>query len=127
MVSRRLLAALSAAAALLLLPGGTLEAETKETVGIVPAGRDGLKGVVSDIVTGEPLIGAGILIEGTSRGTVTDLDGTYVLPLSQGTHTLSVTYIGYTTVTLDITVGPDGNGKVQAPDDTSIALTGQGW
>ena len=126
MVSRRLLAALSAAAALLLLPGGTLEAETKETVGIVPAGRDGLKGVVSDIVTGEPLIGAGILIEGTSRGTVTDLDGTYVLPLSQGTHTLSVTYIGYTTVTLDITVGPDGNGKVQAPDDTSIALTGQG-
>lgn len=126
MVSRRLLAALSAAAALLLLPGGTLEAETKETVGIVPAGRDGLKGVVSDIVTGEPLIGAGILIEGTSRGTVTDLDGTYVLPLSQGTHTLSVTYIGYTTVTLDITVGPDGNGKVQAPDDTSVALTGQG-
>lgn len=125
MVSRRLLAAFSAAA-LLLLPGGTLEAETKETVGIVPAGRDGLKGVVSDIVTGEPLIGAGILIEGTSRGTVTDLDGTYVLPLSQGTHTLSVTYIGYTTVTLDITVGPDGNGKVQAPDDTSIALTGQG-
>lgn len=126
MVSRRLLAAFSAAAVLLLLPGGTLEAETKETVGIVPAGRDGLKGVVSDIVTGEPLIGAGILIEGTSRGTVTDLDGTYVLPLSQGTHTLSVTYIGYTTVTLDITVGPDGNGKVQAPDDTSIALTGQG-
>lgn len=125
MVSRRLLAAFSAAA-LLLLPGGTLEAETEETVGIVPAGRDGLKGVVSDIVTGEPLIGAGILIEGTSRGTVTDLDGTYVLPLSQGTHTLSVTYIGYTTVTLDITVGPDGNGKVQAPDDTSVALTGQG-
>lgn len=126
MVSRRLLAAFSAAAALLLLPGGTLEAETNETVGIVPTGRDGLKGMVSDIVTGEPLIGAGILIEGTSRGTVTDLDGTYVLPLFQGTHTLSVTYIGYTTVTLDITVGPDGNGKVQASDDTSIALTGQG-
>ena len=117
MVIRRFLIVI-AAVAVLLLPGGILKAET------APIGKEGLKGVVTDLVTGEPLIGAGILIEGTTSGTVTDIDGSYVLPLDEGTYRLSVSYIGYIPVVLDVTVGSDGNGTVRTSDDTSIAVEG---
>lgn len=43
---------------------------------------------------GEPIIGANILIKGTSQGTVTDLDGCFVLYLPPKA-TLQVSYIGY--------------------------------
>ena len=126
MAKRRLLLAGIAAAVMLLLPGGSWKAEAAGAVDTVPAGHDGLKGVVTDIVSGEPLIGAAIMIEGTTTGTVSDLDGSYILPLPEGTHTLSVSYIGYTAVTLNITVNPDGTGTVRSPDDTSVALTDMG-
>ena len=37
-----------------------------------------VKGQVVDAETGEPLVGAAIMVEGTSQGTVTDLDGHFV-------------------------------------------------
>ena len=42
---------------------------------------------------GEPVIGASILIEGTNKGTVTDVDGKFSLP-APGDATLKVTFIG---------------------------------
>ena len=42
---------------------------------------------------GEPVIGALILIEGTNKGTVTDVDGKFSLP-APGDATLKVTFIG---------------------------------
>ncbi|MBO8471067.1 MAG: TonB-dependent receptor [Bacteroidetes bacterium] len=102
------------------------DTDRQESSGIVPALQDGLRGVVTDMVTGEPLIGAGILIEGTTEGTVTDVDGSYVLALPEGTHSLSVSYIGYLTVNLTVTVNPDGTGTVRASDDTSISMTDSG-
>ena len=126
MISRRFIAAV--AAALSLFPAGVMASDTdrQESSGIVPALQDGLKGVVTDMVTGEPLIGAGILIEGTTEGTVTDVDGSYVLALPEGTHSLSVSYIGYLTVNLTVTVNPDGTGTVRASEDTSISMTDSG-
>ena len=126
MISRRFIAAV--AAALSLFPAGVMASDTdrQESSGIVPALQDGLRGVVTDMVTGEPLIGAGILIEGTTEGTVTDVDGSYVLALPEGTHSLSVSYIGYLTVNLTVTVNPDGTGTVRASDDTSISMTDSG-
>lgn len=50
-------------------------------------------GTVTD-KAGEPIIGANILIKGTSRGTVTDLDGNFMLDLPPKA-TLQVSYIGY--------------------------------
>ena len=126
MISRRFIAAV--AAALSLFPAGVMASDTdrQESSGIVPALQDGLRGVVTDMVTGEPLIGAGIIIEGTTEGTVTDVDGSYVLALPEGTHSLSVSYIGYLTVNLTVTVNPDGTGTVRASDDTSISMTDSG-
>jgi len=54
-----------------------------------------ITGTVMDSLTGEPLIGANIIIEGTSIGTATDLNGRFVLKVSPGTYSLIITYIGY--------------------------------
>ena len=111
----RILTAFAAAAALFSFPTEKLHAENLlET-------EDGLKGTIVDLVTGETLIGAAILIEGTTEGTVTDIDGAYTLPLDPGSYDLSVSYIGYKPMNLDVTINPDGSGTVETGDPTSLA------
>ena len=111
----RILTAFAAAAALFLFPTAKLQAENLlET-------EDGVKGKIVDLVTGETLIGAAILIEGTTEGVVTDLDGAYTLPLDPGSYDLSVSYIGYKPLSLDVTINSDGSGTVETEDPTSLA------
>ncbi len=58
-----------------------------------------LTGMVKDIETGEPLTGANIQIINTLRGTVSDNDGNYSLPISPNkTITIRASFIGYNTV-----------------------------
>ncbi len=64
-----------------------------------------VSGNVSDERTGEPLIGASIILKGTTSGAITDLDGNYTLNLP-GSDQREVVFssIGYLSQT--ITVGP---------------------
>ena len=48
-----------------------------------------------------PLLGAGVLVQGTTTGTVTDLDGLFELNVPAGAI-LEVSSIGYKTVTLPV-------------------------
>ena len=116
----RFLTASAAAAALFLFPIERLHAEN------ITETEEGLRGTIADLVTGETLIGAAILIEGTTEGTVTDLDGAYTLPLEAGSYDLSVSYIGYKSLSLDVTIKPDGSGEVEAEDPTSLAYGDEG-
>lgn len=52
-------------------------------------------GKVTDQESGEPLIGVSILLEGTSTGTITDIDGNYVLTIPDENATLKFSFIGY--------------------------------
>ena len=52
-----------------------------------------LSGTVVD-AEGEPLIGAAVMVKGSSTGTVTDVDGTFTLAVPRGA-TLVVSYIGF--------------------------------
>ena len=54
----------------------------------------------------EPVIGASIIVVGTTVGTVTDIDGTYTLNLPEGAEQIEVSYIGYGAQVLNIA---DGN------------------
>lgn len=57
-----------------------------------------ITGTVIDGDTGEPLIGATVQIQGTTTGSVTDLDGNYlILNVEPGTYVLEARYISYTT------------------------------
>ena len=62
---------------------------------------------------GEGLIGAGVVIQGTTKGTITDIDGNYELSVPQGA-TLEFSCVGYATQSvevtgsrLDVTLAPD--------------------
>lgn len=64
-----------------------------------------IRGTVVDKNTQEPLIGAAIQVNGTTTGTVTDLDGYFELAgLRNGTYQLTVSYISYITQTLNVSV-----------------------
>ena len=55
-----------------------------------------ITGTVLSKETGEPIIGAAVMIDGTSIGTSTDLDGYYVIrKVPAGTHTLKVNSISF--------------------------------
>ncbi len=71
-----------------------------------------VKGRVLDEL-GEGLIGAGVVIQGTTQGTVTDIDGYYELSVPQGA-TLEFSCVGFKTqqivankARLDVTMVPD--------------------
>ena len=54
-----------------------------------------LRGRVTDAATGEVIIGASVMLEGTTIGAITDLDGNYSIPYPGGRHTVVASYLGY--------------------------------
>ncbi len=61
-------------------------------------GQGKIAGRVTDGQNGESLIGVNVLIDGTSQGTVTDVDGNYIIVnVRPGTYTLVFSYVGYQT------------------------------
>jgi TonB-dependent receptor len=57
-----------------------------------------LRGFVADSLSGEPLIGANVVVVGTALGGVTDREGRFQIPnISQQAVTLRVSYLGFST------------------------------
>ena len=77
-----------------------------------------LRGIVTDKITQEPLIGATVQISGTTTGAITDIDGNFELAgLRNGSYKLIVSYISYRTKTLEVTVNGMSEIKVQLDPD----------
>lgn len=57
-----------------------------------------VKGVVTEMATGEPAIGASVVVKGTTVGTVTNIDGEYSLSNVPSDATLEFSYIGMISV-----------------------------
>lgn len=65
-------------------------------VGSVSAQSGSIVGKITDIESGEALIGANVFLEGTSFGSATDFEGNYFIQnLPPGTYTIVANYIGY--------------------------------
>ena len=57
-----------------------------------------IDGVVTDAATGETVPGASVVIEGTTQGAATQVDGYFFINnVRPGTHTLVVSFVGYIT------------------------------
>lgn len=54
-----------------------------------------LAGKVTDKKTKEGVIGATVLVPGSTQAAPVGLDGSYSLPLPAGTYTITMTYVGY--------------------------------
>ena len=68
-----------------------------------------LAGTIKDAQTGEPLVGANVIIEGTNFGAATNVNGEYViLNISPGRYNVKFSFIGYeTTVMQDVSITVD--------------------
>lgn len=65
-----------------------------------------IRGVVTDAESGDPLIGANVIVKGTLLGTVTDIDGSFELNTSKVLPiVLEISYTGY--LTQDVTVNDE--------------------
>jgi len=72
---------------------------------IFAQGSGSVSGRVVDKGTGEPLIGANVMIVNTNLGTATDYDGKFTIHhVPIGKRTLQISYIGYQTEKLEIEV-----------------------
>lgn len=61
-----------------------------------------IKGVVLDKETGEPLVGANVVIKGTAMGAATNLDGSYfIINVPPGKYSLEIIAIGYQSVVVN--------------------------
>jgi len=56
-----------------------------------------VSGTVTDLEEGEPLIGVTVVLQNTSKGTITDYNGEYSIEVESPTDTLVFSYVGYST------------------------------
>lgn len=99
-----------------------------------------VSGTITDADNGDPLIGASVLVTGTSSGTVTDFDGKYTVNVPANSESLTISYTGYSTqiiavngqTTIDIMLAPGelldevvvvGYGTVTQKEVTSAVTT----
>ncbi|MBX7183372.1 MAG: TonB-dependent receptor, partial [Bacteroidia bacterium] len=71
-----------------------------------------IRGTVKDKNTQETIVGANIIIDGTTNGTTTDIDGNYKIVLPVGTYNLRATFLGYTTLIKENIVLNSGNNQI---------------
>ncbi|MBU0472527.1 MAG: TonB-dependent receptor [Bacteroidetes bacterium] len=65
----------------------------------------GVKGQVQEIGNGDPLIGANIVVKGTTLGSSSDFDGKYIIRnIPVGKQTIEVSYIGYEPVQTQVDI-----------------------
>ncbi|MGM0531992.1 MAG: SusC/RagA family TonB-linked outer membrane protein [Bacteroidota bacterium] len=69
-------------------------------------------GTVTDAETEEPLPGVNIVVEGTTRGTTTDMDGNYTIE-APADATLEFSFVGYQQQTVDISGRQEINVQMQ--------------
>lgn len=73
------------------------------SVGLAFAQSRTVKGIVVSEEDGEPIIGASVLVEGTTQGAITDMDGKFVLNgLPASAKTLKISYVGMKEVKVPI-------------------------
>ena len=73
-----------------------------------------VNGIVKDNL-GEPVIGASVLIKGTTNGTITDFDGKFILKANQG-DIIVISFIGYKTQELPAAT----NMNIALQDDSQL-------
>jgi outer membrane receptor protein involved in Fe transport len=72
-----------------------------------------VRGTVYDDATGEALIGVTVVVDGTDKGTITDIDGKFEIQLAPETYNLKISYVSYATLNIE-------NTKVTADEVTVL-------
>lgn len=76
------------------------------------------KGQVVDAATGEPLVGVGVLIQGSLAGSITDLDGNFVINTADDA-VLVISTMGYKDTQVQVN-GRTDLGRIAVSQDTEL-------
>lgn len=87
-------------------------------VAVLAMGQREVSGVITAAEDGQPVIGATILVKGTSTGTATDIDGKYTLTVPGNDATLVISYTGFKTV--EIAVG--NRSQIDVVMESSVSI-----
>lgn len=87
--------------------GGKALAQNRTVTGMVVSSADN-----------QPLIGAGVVIAGTSAGTSTDINGKFSLSVPNGRNMLQVSYLGY--VTKEVVIGGGSELLIALDEDNTF-------
>lgn len=79
---------------------------------LVTAQNQKVTGLVLSEDDGQPIVGASISVKGTTVGTITDIDGKFVLNVSSSAKMLKISYIGM--VTAEVAVKPNMTVKLKS-------------
>ena len=99
----------------------TEEVKSIETVSVQSEKKIRVVGKVYDKEDNTPIVGASIIIEGTTSGTISDLDGNFVIEMKEG-EKLRFSYINYATKIVSVPAGTEGL-KVLLEKDGSAGKT----
>ena len=66
-----------------------------------------ISGKIIDKATNETLPGTAVLIDKTTKGALTDIEGNYTIPVEPGNYTLAISFIGYETAKVNVNVKPN--------------------
>ena len=99
----------------------TEEVKSIETVSVQLEKKIRVVGKVYDKEDNTPIVGASIIIEGTTSGTISDLDGNFVIEMKEG-EKLRFSYINYATKIVSVPAGTEGL-KVLLEKDGSAGKT----
>ena len=85
-------------------------------------------GTVTDAKLKEPLIGASVVIEGTTVGAITDIDGNFRIEnVRPGTYTVTASYVSYQTQTVrdvPVVAQPAARHRTERTDSVSSFFMG---
>ena len=84
-----------------VVPSGTILADVSVADNAIVQQNGECKGVVKD-ANGETVIGASVKVQGTGTGSITDIDGNFVIPNVARGATLEISFVGYQTVTVKL-------------------------
>ncbi len=88
---------------------------------LLAQGKGTITGYVLDKETGEPIIGANVLIENTNIGAATDLEGKFLIEnVNAGKYNIIISYISYSKLTIKDVVVTAGKST-----DLRVALTSE--
>ncbi len=89
--------------------------------------KGSIEGNVTDKGRKETLVGANVIIEGTTIGTITDFDGHFIIPnLAPGTYNVLVSFISYQPVVLQQVRVESGKSTVISVELEEISLALEG-
>lgn len=81
-------------------------------IGLATAQTRQITGTVISADDGEPIIGASVIVKGTTTGTVTDIDGNFSLSVPSSARTLVISYVGM--IAQEVAVQPTVNVRLQS-------------